>query len=1147
MTHKRFHVLWHAASILWILVFVLAPLGGTLRPAHAAPEPESPSAPAATGTHLVINLTLSPDSPNILKTGQQVTVGFDYVTTEASGVRIFVRPFSGGSLTPGYSAHGSPLYPMGKGQGSGYFTIMAGYGDVVVDQIRIQMWNANQTTLLFETYLPVYYLFTDNANAVTNINFVPDTPNVLGLSEHAGLTFTYQNSTRAGVRIWAMPYTNGAYTPHGAFSGSPLYPAGSGSGSAFVTVHSGQAVVDQILIQMWDDGQTTLLFEAYLPVYFRFMALANSVTTLSIAFDTPNVFQYGDNVYVSFKYQVNSRGGARIWIRPFSGSHLSPDYAAHPSPIYSGSGSGSGYFTLNSGPTVVDHIRIQMVDPNTNALLYETFLPVHLYWAGAAPPPGPDMHIDAIEVTQGVQDLNNSVVLVAGKRTYVRVHVSSPVNQHHVYATLKGKRGWSYLTPTLSPGNPGGDITVRSSPDRGQINDSFWFELPSWWTTAGSLTLTAYLDPNNAVFDPDTSDNVKSVTVTFHDTPPLRLRLVNVRYTSGGHTYLASNTHLNALESWLRRAYPISDLQVTRTTYNYPRSGLPNVDTLHSYLGLMKLFNILLNGEDVRTVYYGLVDDGGGFMRGKTAGIPSTISAGPAGSDTWGWDFDGSYADWYGGHEIGHSRGRYHAEFCGAQAGKPYPYTSGRISPVLSGNTAIYGFDIVTHAIYPPTWKDVMTYCNNEWLSDFTYEGIRDYIVSVGMLQQDAQQVTAGEYLLVSGLADLASNTASLNEVYKITKKATLSLPDPGNWSIDLLDSSGKTLASYDFTPKELTDPEGGRRPAVISEIVPWVAGTTQIVLSYQGTPVTSRSVSATPPVVNVTPQDIPAHPQGTITLSWTGSDSDGDSLTYSVHYSTDNGVTWQPLTSGLTEPSFTVDTSTLPGGTLYFKIIATDGVLTGETTTGPYTIPLHAPSAQILSPGDGAVFFPTQMVTLQGSAYDMEDGLLGDTAFQWASSLNGTLGSGAALSTDALMAGQHTITMTVTDSDGMSTTVTSTLTIGDENTTEAANLNIAPIGVGEVLNFAGAGSTYTLTLHSSTGMTLTWNASEDIPWLSLNATSGTTPSDILLTFDPTGLPVGNYNGVITITSTDAANTPIEIPVTLQVNGKVIYLPILVK
>ncbi len=1141
------NTLWRATSWLLVLLFAFSPLGGAAGYAALPPQENAPpAAPQAAGDHLVTGISLTPSSPNILSDGQQVSITFQYVTTESSGVRIFIRPFTNGSLTPGYGAHASPVYPAGSGQGSGYFTIYT--GEVVVDQIRIQMWDAAQTTLLFEAFLPVYYLFTNAAHAVTNITLAPDTPNVLNFSANVSLGFQYVTTEQSGVRIWARPFTNGSLTPGYGAHASSVYPVGSGQGGGYFTISSGQVVVDQIRIQMWDAAQTTLLFEAFLPVYYRFMDAANSVTNISFTPATPNIFAYGDTATLQFNYQVNSSNGARIFVRPFSGVNLSPGYAAHGSGVYTGSGQGSGYFSLGSGPAVVDRVRIQMVDASLGTLLYEAFLPAHLLWAGAGPPPGPDMSVDAIEVTQAIQDLNNSVVLVAGKRTYVRVHVSSPTTQSNVYATLRGRRGTIPLTPVLSPGNPGGDITVRSSPDRGQRNDSFWFELPASWTSAGSLTLTARLDPNNATFDPDTSDNSMSVTVNFQSTPPMRLRLVNVRYTSGGATYLTSDAHLDALESWLRRAYPIGALEVTRSVYEYPYAGLPDVDTLHSLLAVSKIMNILFRSEDLDVVYYGVVDDGGGFMRGRTAGIPSTISAGPSGSGSYGWDFDGSYTDWYGGHELGHSRGRYHAEFCGAGSGAAYPYSGGRISPAISGSTAIYGFDIETRAIYPPTWKDVMTYCPNQWISDFTYEGIRDYIVSVGLNAVRPQRVSASEFLMVTGMADLADNTARLTSVYKLAQQASLPLPESGSWSIDLLDSSGNTIASYPFAPRELSDTEGSSRPAVIAELVPWTSGAVKVAIRYQDTILDERAASANPPGVSIAPADSGLNAAaGTFTLSWTGSDSDGDSLAYTMLYSRDGGSTWQTLVTGLDTSSLTLDTDQLPGGTLLFRVIATDGFLTGESISGAYTIPLHAPTVQILGPADKAVFYPSQMVILQGSAYDLEDGMPADSAYQWVSSLDGALGSGAALNTAELTTGDHTITLTVTDTDGMSAQTSINLTIAAPGTTEALNLDAAPLGVGAVLDFAGPGATYTLTLRSSGESEIAWTASEDIPWLSLDAASGTTPSDIVLTIDPAGLPVGQHNGVITLTSSGAANSPVDIPVSLQITGNTLYLPLLTR
>lgn len=1147
--------LWRVTSLLLLLSLISPPAINFSARAEAPANEVQPVSPAAPGDHLVTMFTLDYDTPNVMRSNEHVTLSFHYTTNEPTGVYIWAFPFTNGAYTPNGGGNPSPVYPMGSGTGTGFITVLS--GDVVVDQIRIQMWNQAQTELLFETFLPVYYYYTDDDHAVTHISLFPDTPDVLSFDQDVNLEFNYITREPDGVRIFARPFTNGALTPHYTAHASPLYLTGGGSGSGWFTISSGTVVVDQIRIQMWDpSGQTTLLFEVFLPVYYRFMDSTNIVDHIEFnsqvaqGYDSPNVFKYSDNFNLMFNYTTSWAAGVRIFARPFSGSNLSPGYTAHTSPLYpSGSGSGSGYFRLTSGPTVVDRVRIQMWgEPNQSVLLYEAFLPVNLLWAGSGPPPGPDMQINKIEVTQAIQDLNNSVELVAGKRTYVRVHVSSPINQADVYATLKGRRGWLFLNPTLGPGNPGADITVRASPDRGQINDSFWFELPSGWTNAGSLTLTARLDPNGAKFDPDTSDNLASVTVNFLETPPLRLRLVNVQYTSGGNTYLAGNSHLDALESWLRRAYPINSLQVTRQTFVYPTAGLPNVDTLHGWLALIKLFRILFSGEDGRVVYYGVVDDGGGFMRGKSAGIPATVAAGPSGSGNWGWDFDGSYNDWYGGHEIGHTRGRPHAEFCGAGGGAPYPYTGGRISPALSGNTAIYGFDITTRAIYPPSWTDVMTYCANEWVSDFTYEAIRAYLVGIGQ-QESVQTVTASDFLVIVGMADLESNTASLESVYQITQDATVPLPEPGDWSIALLDAGDNDLASYDFAPDELTDAEESPgRPAVIAELVPWEAGTVKIEIRYLGAVVATRNASANPPTVDVTsPAEGASLPAGTFDLTWSGSDLDADALTFSVLYSNDLGVSWQTVATELTGNSLTLDTDQLPGGSGLLRVIASDGFLSGMDDSGAFDIPLHAPSAQILQPAENQIFYPTQQVVLQGSAYDLEDGSLGDSAFQWSSSINGDLGSGATLNTSELSTGQHTLTLTVTDSDLMTTQAQRSIEISVEGITETLNLDVSPFMVGIVVGYNQPVDPYTVTLRTSGESEIAWIASESIPWLSVSTLSGTTPNDIVLTFDTSLLIVGNNTGKITFTSGQAANSPIEIIVNVQVTGHAIYLPFVLR
>jgi hypothetical protein len=572
------------------------------------------------------------------------------------------------------------------------------------------------------------------------------------------------------------------------------------------------------------------------------------------------------------------------------------------------------------------------------------------------------------------------------------------------------------------------------------------------------------------------------------------------------------------------------------------------VDTLHGWLALGKIIRILFTGEDPRVVYYGVVDDGGGFMRGKAAGIPGTIAAGPSGTSDWGWDFDGSYNDWYGGHEIGHTRGRYHAEFCGAGGGAAYPYPGGRISPDLTGNGAIYGFDITTRAIYPPSWKDVMTYCSNEWVSDFTYEGIRNYLDGIGLaMAAGPAMATATDFLAVMGMANMDSHTASLESAYVVSHETSLALPEPGDWSLALVDAGGADLATYPFEPEVLSDAEDSPgSPAVIAEVIPWVAGAARVEVRYGGSVLASRSASANAPTVALTaPAEGAEVPAGPVEVTWAGADADGDALEYSLLYSRDGGTAWESLGTGLTGDGVTLNTNQLPGGSVLLRVLVSDGLLSGQDTSGVINLPLHAPEVSIDQPNPGAVFFPTQPVALQGAAYDLEDGTLGDGAYAWSSDRDGELGNGASLNTAELSTGTHVITLSVTDSHGQAGSATVTIVIAEENASEPQTLDAAPLGIGVVVALGQAAEPQTLTLRTPSGAELSWTAAEDLPWLSLSGGAGETPTDLVVTLDASQLPVDVHYGVITLSAAGATNSPVQVPVSLEVTGYRLNLPAL--
>jgi hypothetical protein len=92
--------------------------------------------------------------------------------------------------------------------------------------------------------------------------------------------------------------------------------------------------------------------------------------------------------------------------------------------------------------------------------------------------------------------------------------------------------------------------------------------------------------------------------------------------------------------------------------------------------------------------------------------------------------------------------------------------------------------------------------------------------------------------------------------------------------------------------------------------------------------------------------------------------------------------------------------------------------------------VPNQPPTAAIQQPADGATFSQGTAIAFQGSGMDAEDGTLTGAALAWTSSLDGALGTGAALTLTSLSAGTHTITLTVTDTEGLAASASITVSV---------------------------------------------------------------------------------------------------------------------
>jgi hypothetical protein len=318
----------------------------------------------------IANIRMTPTSPASLPFNQQVVMTFDYSVSEAAGTLIFVRPFSAGALAPNYAAHPSPYYPAGKGSGSAYFSITS--GDVIVDQLRFQLKSADQSRVLLEFFIPVEYHFSNHA--IQNVTISPNTPSGMVFGQNVDIAFAYSTTQPGGVRIFARPMTRGATTPGYAAHGSPLYATGTGSGTGYFTISSGNAVVDHIRLQMYNSDQSQLLLEFSIPVDFLYAA--HAIKNIVLTPEPPRCMLFNEDVNISFDYITTEAGGVRIFVRPCSGGNLTPGYGAHGSPLYpTGAGSGTGYFSITSGNATVDQLRFQMLNADQSQLLLEFFVP----------------------------------------------------------------------------------------------------------------------------------------------------------------------------------------------------------------------------------------------------------------------------------------------------------------------------------------------------------------------------------------------------------------------------------------------------------------------------------------------------------------------------------------------------------------------------------------------------------------------------------------------------------------------------------------------------------------------------------------------------------------------------------------------------
>ncbi len=706
-----------------------------------------------------------------------------------------------------------------------------------------------------------------------------------------------------------------------------------------------------------------------------------------------------------------------------------------------------------------------------------------------------DLSIYGIEITQGIQCFDtskglgscpdNSLPVVAKKdstaRIYlkftgsgsglnnvpVRLHIFANSVEYIVNASGKAK-------PTLSQANADDAVNVW-------FNVNFSNDVP--------VSFYAEVDPDHVIAETNESNNrypagSGTITLNFRKRSTMTIVGQRLRYHPtgyGGSQYAGGWAVNGGAADWWEQVLPIRNNGINyfvKSGYLDWTSSLGSGDGQHALIAnlnttwiMENVFAWLYGGgtyTGARHVY-GWAPSAG--YSGGHADMPIYPHAGGLGVVGIGSDAPGTNTDNPGsgalifGHELTHDYNVFHtntADACGSNdSNSDFPYGTSSIQE--------FGYNPITGKVYnPATTHDLMSYCpsggsKQGWISPFTWNKMFNDLALLSPTQllptTNGDVITTtpdSESLMVnvtiSNPLYLGNDYAgALGNLYRVETGLT-SPATAGDYAVEL--RNGPTiLYSRTFTVSFESEYDGHGGPTGsgpnndpppfpssptqaidASFVLPWQIGTTSIAVTHQGTILDERAVSPNSPVVTITaPTQVVTWTTASNVLSWTASDADGDPLHYAVFYSNNGGADWTLLAENLSGSPYNVDATALAGGSdTRFRVVATDGVNTGDDETPlPVIVPDKPPYALITNPSPGFIVAPGDLLVLQGTATDLEDGGLPDAALHWSSDKQGGLGIGPSLGLNVLTPGTHLITLSVNDSQGHITNTSVSVFVG--------------------------------------------------------------------------------------------------------------------
>jgi hypothetical protein len=320
--------------------------------------------------------------------------------------------------------------------------------------------------------------------------------------------------------------------------------------------------------------------------------------------------------------------------------------------------------------------------------------------------------------------------LVAGRRTLLRAFWSL----HHEFEPRE-------LVGQLTVDYPDGsqltqDFEVMVDGDSNDGGASFQWLLEPDDIVEGMRFRARILEPDPSLTTLEVSEPPPVLplsgpgTLGIYDVPlQMKVVLVPVLHQFEGCESMPEITEQDAedMRKQLEQANPVQSVELS------VREPMPYTETIGEAPGFTPILAELAatraaDMPDDNVYYYGLLQPCDGFppgLLGQAIGIPNEPTKENAQQrvSTGRWLGSGLAASETFVHEVGHSQGRRHVVCSGGEGGPDlnYPHPNGRIG--------VWGFGIYDFKLRTPTGaRDYMTYCSNEWVSDYGWEQVLEVI-----------------------------------------------------------------------------------------------------------------------------------------------------------------------------------------------------------------------------------------------------------------------------------------------------------------------------------------------------------------------------------------------------------------------------------